>query len=111
MKSNKVNNKEFSICIYDEIDKLINVKRVFFVKISKGQTKGKHGHFIQNQVFFCIDGSLEVKLKGKTNEDLKINSDEFVYLPKETWISYKAIKDSYICVMSDQYYDESDYYY
>ena len=29
MKSNKVNNKEFSICIYDEIDKLINVKRVF----------------------------------------------------------------------------------
>ena len=32
MKSNKVNNKEFSICIYDEIDKLINVKRVFFRK-------------------------------------------------------------------------------
>ena len=111
MKSNKIINKKFSICIYDEIDKLINAKRVFFVKISKGETKGNHGHYIQNQIFFCIDGSLAIKLKGKINEDIEISSDEYVYLPKETWIRYTAIKDSYICVISDQYYDENDYYY
>jgi quercetin dioxygenase-like cupin family protein len=111
MKSNKIESPDFTISIFDEVDKIIKTKRLFFVKISTGQVKGKHGHFIQNQILFCIDGKLKVITKGASNTTKTITAGESIMIKKGTWISYEALENSYLCVASDQHYDEEDYYY
>lgn len=112
IQSNSHDSLGHRIIIHDHIDKVINVKRLFFVEIKAGVIKGKHGHFIQNQLMFCISGSLKIITKSSDKECItNLEPGQMIYLPANTWVSYEAINDSYIAVASDQHYDPKDYYY
>ena len=60
--SDKKKSKSTSLHILDKIDKIIKIKRIFFINSENKDIRGNHGHKKCTQVFVSISGN--IKLEG-----------------------------------------------
>tara|TARA_Y100001970_G_scaffold149443_1_gene183377 strand:- start:18324 stop:18737 length:414 start_codon:yes stop_codon:yes gene_type:complete len=99
--------------ILDRIEKLMKIKRIFFISSSQEKAKkGFHAHKIDNQIISCVYGQIQLTIKdGKSKKVINIkNPKKFVYVPVHLWTETKyLIKNSVVCVFSSSYYNEKSY--
>lgn len=89
------------------------IKRVYY--ITKAQTnlpRGLHAHKKNQQVIFCISGSVKLVLdSGKKREEVTISKPSIgVFIDKMVWhemLEFK--KDTILLVLASEIFDEKDY--
>ena len=90
-----------------------DIKRVFIVDmVEENGIRSDHAHIRDNQMLFCLNGSLKIKLTD-TNQKTTyhiIKPTDSLYIPKLTWsvITFLEPSSSFICFCSEDY-DESEY--
>jgi dTDP-4-dehydrorhamnose 3,5-epimerase-like enzyme len=89
------------------------IKRVYYIYDTKeGVVRGKHAHKRLNQVAVCVNGSCKFMLDdGKSRKDLVLDSpNKGLLIGDMIWHEmYDFSKDCVLMVLSEEYYDESDY--
>jgi quercetin dioxygenase-like cupin family protein len=62
-------------------------RRMYYVsKVPKGQVRGKHGHYEDEQYLFCIQGQILVNLFSKNGEQsIVLNPGDSVYVDRMVW--------------------------
>ena len=90
------------------------IKRVYYIHgVDAGIERGGHAHKALEQFLFCPFGSIEVIVNsglGVKESFLLNNASVGLYIPACLWrdmIWHK--KDSILCVVASEYYDENDY--
>jgi len=90
-----------------------NIKRAFIVdKVGINCVRSDHAHVKDNQLLYCLNGSLKIKLTPTnlitTRQTLKIK--DYILIPKLTWsvITFLDPNSSFICFCSEKH-DESEY--
>lgn len=89
------------------------IKRLFYVHgVPAGETRGRHAHRKCQQMISCVSGKCEVIVDDGTNRKALTLStpNQAIYLPPLVWAEQKyCVENTVILVLTDQYYDESDY--
>ncbi len=89
------------------------IKRVYYIYDTKeGVVRGKHAHKKLNQIAVCVNGSCKFMLDdGKSRKDLVLDSpNKGLLIGDMIWHEmYDFSKDCVLMVLSEEYYDESDY--
>jgi dTDP-4-dehydrorhamnose 3,5-epimerase-like enzyme len=91
-------------------------QRLFIVNnVSKNGIRSDHAHIKDNQMLFCLSGSLCIesiyKYKNQIFNDTHIVKEkQMFYIPALTWTRIKFLEDntSLMCVCSELY-DENEY--
>lgn len=100
---------------FAELGSLIQlpVKRMFWIKdVPDGVKRGVHAHIKENQVLFCLSGSVHVSLEllDGSYEFFHLNSaDQALYLPALTWSEITFQASAVLLVISDQLFEEDNY--
>ena len=64
----QINTDTTNMFIFDHLDKIMKVKRVFFISSNdKSANKGFHAHKIDNQIISCIHGQITLTIKDGKN--------------------------------------------
>ena len=98
-----------------EVNKSIpfNIKRVYYIsRVPKNKKRGYHAHKNLKQLIFCPYGSIQLLLDDGFKREKIILSDPSigVLIDKPIWREMLWLKkDSVLCVVASQYYNEKDY--
>ncbi len=88
-------------------------KRIYYIsKVPEGQRRGFHAHKKLKQLIFCPYGRVEIKLDDGIKHGEIVLSDPSIgiCLEKPVWREMLwLVKDSVLCVVASDYYDEDDY--
>lgn len=90
-----------------------SIKRVYF--ITKANTKlprGSHAHYKNQQVLFCINGSITINLdNGIERKKIKLKSaGRGVFIDKMVWHEMlKFKKDTILLVLASHHFNLKDY--
>ena len=62
-------------------------RRMYYVsKVPKGQVRGKHGHYEDEQYLFCVQGQILVNLFSKNGEQsILLNPGDSIYVDRMVW--------------------------
>jgi len=88
------------------------IKRVFFIYGAENATRGGHRHHSTYNALICIKGSCHVySTDGETEENFILDSPSacLILEPKDWHIMDEFSDDAILLVLSNQYYDRSDY--
>ena len=113
IKLNSINSKDATLNIFEKIDKLFVVKRIFTVQVNnlKKNLRGMHAHKIDKQIITCPYGEIEFKVNdGNKIKIFKINSPNLaIYVPTGIWTETKYIKKNTVvtCYCSEKYNEKS----
>ena len=81
-------SEERGILSYMELTdlKFIPRRMYYITKVPKGETRGKHGHYEDQQYLFCIKGQIKIHMVSK-NEDktIVLNPGECIYVDRMVW--------------------------
>ena len=125
MKKNNINNVKIlklkriisngaSLYVFENISRLIKVKRIFTIKINKfnKNIRGGHAHKIDNQIITCQNGSVNFYIDdGLNRKKIKLNNSlRAIYVPKHIWTETEYLTgDTVVTVYSSSNYDEKSY--
>ena len=91
----------------------MSFKRIFYIHgVAEGENRGGHAHKENKQFLFCVYGSVLVTYDdGKTKEKYVLdNPGKGLFVKPGIWLDLEWItENSVLCVVSSDYYDESDY--
>ncbi len=104
------------ICPIEFSDLPFTPNRVFYVSnVPKGEERGNHAHYKNQQLLICIQGIIEVKLKDSRQERLVVEShilypSESIFIDSMVWDSqiYYTGSDILLSLCSCPY-DDKDY--
>ena len=89
------------------------VKRVFYIyNIEAGDIRGGHTHKKCKQLLICLQGKIKVVCDdGKVKKNYILCHPTIgLYVPPMVWATqHFQVDDSILLVLTDQYYDQSDY--
>lgn len=89
------------------------IKRVYYIfEAVPDLTRGKHAHYKNRQVLFCIQGSITMVLdNGRQREEVMLNQPEIgIVLDKMIWHEmHNFKKDTIILVLASRVYEAEDY--
>ena len=111
----KIGNADTGYLIYLESLCQIpfEIKRIYYIYETPLDTpRGFHAHINLEQVAFCPYGKIEILLdNGKEKSTHLLDSPEKgLYIGKGFWHEMKWLKkDSVLCVIASEKYDEDDY--
>lgn len=92
-----------------------DIKRAFYIYgVPYGQERAKHGHFTATNALVMVAGSCRVRVSHSGQEDtyiLNSPSQALVLHPRDWHIMDQFTADAVLLVMSNQYYDKSDYFF
>ena len=60
--SNKKKTNSTILFILDKIDKIIKIKRIFFINSATKDVRGNHGHKKCTQVFVSVKGDIKIEI-------------------------------------------------
>jgi len=90
-----------------------DIKRIFYVYgVQNQDDRGKHAHHKTKQVLICLSGEVEVICDdGVHRKKYKLTKPhQAIYIPEMIWDEQRYMsEDSVLLVLSNTYYDESDY--
>jgi UDP-2-acetamido-3-amino-2,3-dideoxy-glucuronate N-acetyltransferase len=89
------------------------INRIFYIfNVAEGEVRGKHTHLQNEQVLFCIKGSIKIALDdGSVKEEVLLDSpNKGVLLETMVWHEmHDFTKDTILLVLASHQYDEGDY--
>jgi len=107
----KIINKKVNIFVFEKLK--FSIKRFYFLTNLKKNTKRDgHSHKKLEQIYICVNGKIEVKLisNNRVKKIILVNSKKALYVGNNVWREIKSLKkDSILCVLASQKYNEIDY--
>lgn len=100
---------------FAELGDLIDmmVERMFWIKdVPVGAKRGIHAHLKENQVLFCLQGTVTVSLEmlDASQEIFQLShAAQALYLPALAWSEISFGEDAVLLVISDQPFEEENY--
>jgi hypothetical protein len=90
---------------------LNSIKRIFFIKGSKGAKRGNHAHLKASQLFINIDSKVFVETIHKNKKKIIFLSKagEYFYCPPLSWVKLIFKKKGNLAVISNRIYEKRDY--
>ena len=108
-------DEERGILSYMELTDLPFIpRRMYYIsKVPKGEIRGKHGHYEDQQYLFCIQGQIIVDLISKHGEErVTLNPGDVVFLDRMVWSQQEYVTgDEIMLVLCSRSFDKSDYFY
>jgi len=100
-----------NLYIIDKIDKIIKIKRIFFINSSTKDTRGNHGHKKCTQVFASVKGKIKIEIfNGKKKKFFTIRPFiDILKVEPNNWVKVHFKKKEILMVLCDKYYDYKDY--
>lgn len=90
-----------------------NFKRMYYIsKVPEGTRRGFHAHKELKQLLFCPYGRIQLILENKNGrEEIELSDPSIgVVIEEPTWREMLWLqKDSVLCVVASEFYDEDDY--
>ena len=90
-----------------------DVQRVYYITgVPKGVTRGFHSHRKLEQVLLCVNGSVKIRLKTPTAEEIVTLDDpsKGLYIGHMIWREmYDFTEGAVLLVLASQHYTEGDY--
>jgi len=90
-----------------------NIARVYYIyRVPKNIVRGHHAHKNLQQIAFCPYGKIAIILDNgyKKTKCLLDQPEKTLYIGKGIWHEMKWLKkDSVLCVIASEKYDEDDY--
>jgi len=111
ISTNKKKTDVTSLYILDELDKLIKIKRIFFISAENNDIRGNHGHKKCTQVFVSIKGKIKIEIfNGKnTNFFYMRPLIDIIKVEPNNWVKIHFKKKQLIMVLCDKYFSKHDY--
>lgn len=91
-----------------------DIKRVFFIKNAGTHSRGGHKHYKATNALICVNGSCTIETKTdkeSTFFELKEANQCLIIQPNEYRYMYNFSDDAILLVVSDAYFEETDYIY
>lgn len=92
-----------------------DIKRVFYIYgVSPNQERGKHGHQKTWNALIPVAGSCRIRVTNSQNEETFLLNKPNQYLliqPGEWHIMDEFSSNAVLLVLSNEYYDPSDYFH
>ena len=108
-------DKDRGLLSYMELTDLPFIpRRMYYItKVPKGEIRGKHGHYKDEQVLFCVQGEVKVKLLSTTGTVIKVlKPGESVFLDRLVWSEQEYMTgEDILLVLCSRAFDKSDYFY
>ena len=105
-------NEEKGILSYMELtDMKFIPRRMYYIsKVPKGEVRGRHGHYEDQQYIFCIQGQIKINLYSKKGEETVIlNPGDSVYVDRMVWGEQQYITGNDIMlVLCSTKHDDND---
>lgn len=99
--------------IEGEHDVPFAVQRIYYITgVPKGVTRGFHSHRDLEQVLLCVNGSVKIRLKTPTNEQVVTLNDPSrgLYIGHMIWREmFDFTEGAVLLVLASQHYTEADY--
>ena len=90
-----------------------DVQRVYYITgVPKGVTRGFHSHRKLEQVLLCVNGSVKIRLKTPTAEEIVTRDDpsKGLYIGHMIWREmYDFTEGAVLLVLASRHYTEADY--
>ena len=111
----KNGTEETGILRYMELTdlKFIPRRMYYITDTPKGEVRGKHGHYEDQQYIFCIQGEVKVDLYSKNGvETVMLTPGEVVFLDRMVWAQQEYMTGSDILlVLCSTAFNKDDYFY
>ena len=108
-------NLDTGILRYMELTdlKFIPRRMYYITDTPKGEIRGKHGHYEDQQYLFCIKGQINVELYSKNGvEKVSLNPGESVFLDRMVWAQQEYVTgDDIMLVLCSTAFNKEDYFY
>lgn len=89
-------------------------RRMYYIsKVPKGEIRGKHGHYEDQQFLFCLQGKIKVDLvsEGET-ETLVLEPGDHAFLDRLVWSQQEYVTgEEIMLVLCSRAFDQDDYFY
>ena len=89
------------------------IKRVYYVSLPKaGLSRGKHAHYQNKQVIFCIQGKVRMVVdNGNKREEVVLDKPDIgLFLDKMVWHEMHDMNEkTMLLILASEFYDEEDY--
>ena len=108
-----INSNNAKLNIFEDIDKIFEIKRIFTVAINdfKDDERGRHAHKIDHQIITCPYGSIKSTVKDGINSKTYMidNQSQIIYVPRHIWTETNYIKKNTVvsCYCSENYNEDS----
>lgn len=89
-------------------------RRMYYIsKVPKGEVRGKHGHYEDQQYLFCIQGQIIVELVSKDKtEKVTLNPGDVAFLDRMVWSQQEYVTgEEIMLVLCSRSFDKEDYFY
>lgn len=99
--------------IEGNVDIPFSIKRVYYITdVEQGVTRGFHSHRKLHQVLICLNGSVKIRIKNPSEEEIvELNNPSIgLYIGPYVWREmFDFSEGSVLLVLASEYYDENDY--
>jgi hypothetical protein len=108
-----IKKRNYSLHIIEKINRLISIKRIFFLDAKHKCVSGRHAHKKCTQVLFHIKGKINVEIfNGKITSFKQLSkSKKFIVIKPRTWVSLSLKKNDLCMVLCNRKYESQDYIY
>jgi len=108
-------SKETGILRYMELTdlKFIPRRMYYITDTPKGEIRGKHGHYEDQQYIFCVQGQVKVDLYSKDGvENIMLTPGEVVFLDRMVWAQQEYMTGhDILLVLCSTAFNQADYFY
>ena len=111
----KNGTEETGILRYMELTdlKFIPRRMYYITDTPKGEVRGKHGHYEDQQYIFCLQGNVKVELHSKDSiETVFLTPGKVVFLDRMVWAQQEYLTgNDILLVLCSTAFDKEDYFY
>lgn len=108
-------DKERGILSYMELTDLDFLpRRMYYIShVPKGEVRGKHGHYEDQQYLFCLQGEIKVDFFSKEGESsVVLKPGDTAFLDRMVWSQQEYVTGNEIMlVLCSRQFDQGDYFY
>ena len=93
--------------------KFIPRRMYYITDTPKGEIRGKHGHYEDQQYIFCVQGEVNVELHSKNGvEYITLTPGKCVFLDRMVWAQQEYVTgNDILLVLCSIAFDKDDYFY
>ena len=93
--------------------KFIPRRMYYITDTPKGELRGKHGHYEDQQYIFCIQGEVNVELHSKQGvEKVTLTPGKCVFLDRMVWAQQEYVTgNDILLVLCSTAFNKDDYFY
>ena len=93
--------------------KFIPRRMYYITNTPKGEVRGKHGHYEDQQYIFCLQGQVNVELHSKDGiETVTLTPGKCVFLDRMVWAQQEYVTgQDILLVLCSTAFNKDDYFY